>query len=131
MSIVITNAASRTASAGVSARFAPSAASTRALSGVRFHTRTWKPAFSRLRAIGAPMMPVPRTATRSAIFVRAEAGTSLYVWDFPMGLDPEHGRLDRLKDELGRGVGLRHIRDVRGRHLHDRRVRALGLEPLE
>jgi hypothetical protein len=67
VSMVITNAASRTASAGVSARSAPSAASTRALSGVRFHTRTWKPAFSRLRAIGAPMIPVPRTATRSAI----------------------------------------------------------------
>ena len=42
-----------------------------------------------------------------------------------------HGRLDGLQDELGRGLGLRHERDVRGRHLHDRRVRALGHEPLE
>src|SRR3954452_2540979 len=102
VSIVITNSASRTASAGVSARSAPSAASTLALSGVRFHTRTGKPAFSRLRAIGAPMMPVPRTATRSAILVRAQAGRSLHVGDFSLGLDPEHGRLDRLEDELGR-----------------------------
>src|SRR6476646_10401857 len=36
-----------------------------------------------------------------------------------------HGRLDGLKDELGRGVGLRHERNVRGRDLDDRRVRAL------
>jgi pimeloyl-ACP methyl ester carboxylesterase len=32
---------------------------------------------------------------------------------------------------LGRGFGLRHKRNVRGRHLHDRRVRALSHEPLQ
>jgi hypothetical protein len=42
LSIVITNVASRTASAGVSAGSGPSAASTRALAAVRFRTRTWK-----------------------------------------------------------------------------------------
>ena len=41
------------------------------------------------------------------------------------------GGLDGLNDEPGRGLGLGHERDVRGRHLHDRRVRALGHEPLE
>jgi hypothetical protein len=65
MSIVITNAASHRVG-GRLGQVRPSAASTRALSAVRFHTRTWKPAFSKLRAIGAPMIPVPRNAIRSA-----------------------------------------------------------------
>ena len=33
-----------------------------------------------------------------------------------------HGRLDGLQDELGRGIGLRHERNVRRRHFHDRGV---------
>ena len=41
------------------------------------------------------------------------------------------GRLDGLQDELGRGLGLGHERDVRSRHLHDRRVGALGHVALE
>jgi hypothetical protein len=41
------------------------------------------------------------------------------------------GRLDGLQDELGRGLGLGHERDMRSRHLHDRRVGALGHEALE
>jgi hypothetical protein len=40
-------------------------------------------------------------------------------------------RLDGLEDELGCGRGLRHEGDVRGRHLHNRRVRAFGHELLE
>jgi hypothetical protein len=40
-------------------------------------------------------------------------------------------RVDGLKDELGRGLWLGHERYVRGRHLHDRGVRALGHEPLQ
>src|SRR6478752_580555 len=35
------------------------------------------------------------------------------------------------QDEPGGGVGLRHEREVRGRYLDDRRVRALGHEPLQ
>jgi len=41
------------------------------------------------------------------------------------------GRLDGLQNELGRGLGLGHERDVRSPHLHDRRVGALGHEALE
>ena len=42
----------------------PSSASGSAFSGERFQARTSWPGRARLRAIGAPMIPVPRTATR-------------------------------------------------------------------
>ena len=44
---------------------------------------------------------------------------------------PRGCRLDGLQDEMGRGLRLGHERNVRRRDLHDRRVRALGHEPLE
>ena len=61
-SIVSIRSAPSAASAGDDACLAPSAARGAALSAVRFHTDTTKPAASRLRAIGAPILPVPRTA---------------------------------------------------------------------
>ncbi len=39
------------------------------------------------------------------------------------------GRLDGLQDELGRGLGLGQERDVRSRHLHDRRVGGHAIRP--
>src|SRR6266511_2670669 len=63
-SIVSTTSAPRTAAAGVSATWAPSSSSCRAVSSVRFQTGTSFPALSRLRAIGAPMIPVPSSVTR-------------------------------------------------------------------
>src|SRR5262249_49258866 len=63
VSMVISTAAPAAASAGLLDRYAPSATSGAAFSGVRFHTRTSNPARSRSRTIGAPMVPVPNTAT--------------------------------------------------------------------
>ena len=60
-SIVTRSSASATASAGVAAASAPRPS---ARSSVRFHARTSCPASASRRAIGAPMIPVPRTATR-------------------------------------------------------------------
>lgn len=65
-SIVRTTSAPSTASAGVPVTRAPSAASGSALARVRFQTRTSRPALARLRAIAAPMIPVPSTATDGA-----------------------------------------------------------------
>ncbi len=61
-SIVSTNPAPSAASAGLSATVAPSSASGSAFSRERFQARTSNPAASKLRAIAAPMIPVPRTA---------------------------------------------------------------------
>ena len=61
--MVTTASAPRTASAGVSTGVTPASARARAFSAVRFHARTSRPAVTQLRAIGAPMMPVPRNAT--------------------------------------------------------------------
>jgi hypothetical protein len=63
VSIVSSRSAPAPASVGEPATNAPVSASGRAFSGVRFHTRTANPTAQRLRAIGAPMMPVPSTAT--------------------------------------------------------------------
>ncbi len=49
-----------TASAGSAARLAPASARAAALPGERFQARKAWPARHRCRAIGAPMMPVPR-----------------------------------------------------------------------
>ena len=62
-SIVMTIAAPRTASAGLAATTAPSAAKGSAWATVRFHTRTSKPPRARLAAIGPPIRPVPIKAT--------------------------------------------------------------------
>ena len=52
--------------------------------------------------------------------------------DEPWGqLAGRGGRLDCLQDQLGRGLGLRHERDVRSRYLHDGRVGTLGHVALE
>ena len=59
-STVTTTSAPATASSGEPATWTPSTAS--AFSRVRFHTRTSWPAAAVLRAIGAPMIPVPRKA---------------------------------------------------------------------
>ncbi len=63
-SIVITTSASRAASAGVRAAVAPRAASPSARPGVRFQTRRSWPAPRMRSAIGAPIAPSPRNATR-------------------------------------------------------------------
>ena len=52
----------RAASSGLSATSAPSFSSGSAFSRERFQTRTSMPAERKLRAIAAPMIPVPRTA---------------------------------------------------------------------
>ena len=52
-----------TASAAVSATIAPSSARGLAFSALRFQTVVVIPSRSRLRAIPAPMIPVPSTAT--------------------------------------------------------------------
>src|ERR1700761_4263360 len=61
--IVIMTSASATASAAVPATMAPSEPRAAALLEVRFQTVTSKPSRSRVRAIPAPIVPVPRTAT--------------------------------------------------------------------
>ena len=69
--MVTTASASRAASAGEPTGVTPSPASACTFSGVRSHARTASPAAAQLRAIGAPMMPVPRTATVLVSFMRA------------------------------------------------------------
>src|SRR3954451_4532384 len=64
--IVIAMPAWSAASAGEAAATAPfSSANRSAFSPVRFHTVRSKPALARLAAIGRPMIPSPRNATRS------------------------------------------------------------------
>src|SRR5439155_12554998 len=57
--IVTTMSASVAASAGVAARFAPADARDSSFARVRLCTVTSKPARSRFRAIGAPIVPSP------------------------------------------------------------------------
>ena len=61
-SIVTSTSTSAAAASGVSAACTPSAASASALAGVRFHATTGSPARARLRAMGAPIVPVPSSA---------------------------------------------------------------------
>src|SRR4051794_3940398 len=72
--MVTTTSAPSTASGAVSATAMPSSASGSAFSLVRFHARTSWPAPAMLRAIAAPMIPVPRTATVSVSFELMDAG---------------------------------------------------------
>ena len=67
-SIVSTTSAAATASTAPEATCAPSEASGSALPASRFHTTTSRPARSRLRAMPAPINPVPSTATVFATF---------------------------------------------------------------
>src|SRR5436190_9628653 len=62
-SIVTTTSRPATASSRRSCTATPSPRSGAAFSWERFQAAVSSPAFARLRAIGAPMMPVPRTAT--------------------------------------------------------------------
>src|SRR5262249_27583664 len=71
-SIVTTTSAPATASSGLSATRAPSPS---ARSRVRFQAETLWPLSARRRAIGAPMIPVPRTATR--VIVGSGSGCAL------------------------------------------------------
>jgi hypothetical protein len=65
LSMVTTTSAPEAALDGSSAISMPLSASGSARSRVRFHALTSSPAgAAMLRAIGKPMMPVPRTATR-------------------------------------------------------------------
>ena len=65
-SMVITTCASRTASTGEAATSAPSFNSGAVAAGDRSQTVVRSPAETRLRAIAEPMMPVPRTVTRTS-----------------------------------------------------------------
>jgi hypothetical protein len=60
--MVMTTSAPSVASTGSSATSMPSARNASAFSRVRFQALTSWPARARLRAMGAPMAPVPRTA---------------------------------------------------------------------
>jgi len=62
LSIVIRRSQPVAASRGSPNSSTPCSRSGSARSAVRFHTRTAKPARARLRAIGSPMVPVPRSA---------------------------------------------------------------------
>ena len=61
--MVITTPASRTASRADAATTAPASASGAVADDDRSHTRVFRPAATRLRAIADPMMPAPITAT--------------------------------------------------------------------
>src|SRR4051794_31108147 len=80
-SMVTTTSASRTASAGASQTSMPAPASGSAFSRERFQARTSCPAAAMLRAMGAPMIPVPRTATRISGFLRTPWGRALVAQD--------------------------------------------------
>src|SRR5205807_988522 len=69
-------------------------------SAERFHARTSKPACARWRAIGAPMMPVPSTATDALILPPwgSDSGMTL-----PQALAPE--TLDVLDPRSGAVLG--------------------------
>ena len=60
---MITTPASRTASRADAATTAPASASGAVADDDRSHTRVFRPAATRLRAIADPMMPAPITAT--------------------------------------------------------------------
>src|SRR5437867_3146247 len=68
--MAMANSASPTASSGESARTAPSSTSAAIREEVRFQTRSSHPPRRRFRAIGSPMIPRPRNATRVFFMVR-------------------------------------------------------------
>src|SRR5581483_8298995 len=69
LSMVTSNSLSAAASRGSATTVTPSPSSGRARSSVRFQARISKPAPARFRAIGRPIVPVPRNA--SVVMVRA------------------------------------------------------------
>jgi hypothetical protein len=70
-SIVMTTSAPAAAAAGESKASAPTSVSARALPPSRFQTRTGMPARRSDRAMPAPIVPVPSTATTGADAARA------------------------------------------------------------
>src|ERR1700733_4766373 len=62
--MVIATSASRTASAGESATRGTALSNPTSFLRLRFHTTSWWPARATLAAIGMPMAPRPRNATR-------------------------------------------------------------------
>src|SRR5215210_582677 len=126
-SIVTTTSAPATASSGVSATATPSAVSGSARSRLRFHALTSRPAAARLRAMGAPMMPVPRTATFTRLVPQDGADAAERPQVVVMA-DADHvgGLLDGLLDRLLDDVLDRH-RGGALRHLLGRRVEESGI----
>src|SRR5215218_5658038 len=84
--IVSTTSASRTAAAGSDAASAPASASGFVFSALRFHTVTRIPDRSSERAMAAPIVPVPSTATCSAS--AAVFDDSLFGESDMVSLDP-------------------------------------------
>src|SRR6266478_5053127 len=78
--ITKTISASATHEAASDAILAPSAARARAFSGERLNTRTRCPTSSRLRAIGAPIIPVPIHATSIGVFLGEKSGRDDYFF---------------------------------------------------
>src|SRR2546423_5168000 len=85
------------------------------------------PACRQMRCWRCEPLPNQQRARGSNPVTRRAARVTVIICSWPRC----GRRLDGLKDEPGGGLRLRHERDVRGRHLHDRRVRALGHEVLE
>src|SRR3954452_5941439 len=99
VSIVTTTSAPVIAAAGSSATDTPCSTSGRALSVVRFHAVTSWPASARWRAIGAPMMPVPRKVILMAPGLpRADGAVALH----------RHAPLVRVVDDRRRVVAADH-----------------------
>src|SRR6185436_20592543 len=113
-SSVTTTSAPSTASWAEPATVTPCSASGSARSRVRLWARTSRPAPARLRATGAPMMPVPRTAIHMALVTQNGADPAERA-EVLVEADPDHlgGLLDRLLDRLLDDVGDRRGR--RGR----------------
>src|SRR4051794_2219470 len=101
-----------TASAGASETVAPSSASGSAFERVRFHTRTSSPARSRFCAIGAPMIPVPSTATVSLGIV--PPGSFAPVLPEPRGSNRHPAAMEDLVEETI-ALGGRDLRVLRPR----------------
>jgi len=74
VSMVTMTSAPVPASAGVSNSAAPASASRVALAFVRFHTRSGRPALSRLWPIPAPMIPYPAAPTVGLSVIPATLG---------------------------------------------------------
>src|SRR5215211_441218 len=120
--------ASRAAWAGVGAALAPNSAANRSvLAASRVQTLTSKPARARLAAIGRPMMPKPRNATRSALAMSAISFGSPYGGGFyrlgaggPPAPEPKGSA---MSVEVPAAAATVRVRGVVGDH--ERPVRAI------
>src|SRR2546423_7098606 len=106
--IVIVMSPRSAAAAGVGAGWAPySAANASAREGVRFQTVTSNPARTRFAAIGPPMIPRPRNATRSGFAMSATSGG---LDSQPVAAPQRTGGLRRhlvaVHEVAARGTGL-------------------------